>query len=188
MNSFFKVLVFCLIISLLSCKEESLNLDPKHYLSLEEQEEFKMKIVRYYHKTPKKVSHADKFNSEHDSIYKVKAEKSDLLYLYFDEKNKEYYFAIARIAPSLKLKKVATVGKLKIDSNDSITYYEENFRTWKMEMEELKVKTFQLMEKYIKGEDLTVYFTKNSSPEFWIEFPDDNNYYCTESRQWKTKN
>lgn len=186
MKSFFKIISFSLFILLISCNEDSLNLDPKHYLSHEEQEAFKYKIIRYYDKRPKKVNQEDKLNSEHDSIYKLKAQRSDLLFLYFDEKKDEYYFAVTRIAASLKLKKVATVGKLKKDSNDSIIYYEENFRTWKMEMDELKEKTSFLMTKYIKGEDLTPYYTKNSQPEFWIEFPDDNNVYDIEKREWKT--
>lgn len=188
MKSLIKALLFCQFILFISCKKEPLNLDPNQHLSLEEQEAFKYNIIRYYDKRPKKVTQEDKFNKENDSVYKVKAKRSDLLFIYFDKKTQEYYFAVTRIAPSIGLKKVATVGKLKKDSNDSIIYYEENFRTWKMEMGELKEKTSYLMEKYINGEDVSPYLTKNSSPEFWIEFPDDNSYYCTESRQWKTKN
>lgn len=186
MKSFLKIISICLVTLFISCEEESLNLDPNQYLSLEEQEAFKYSIIRYYDKRPKKVKEDDKLNSEHDSIYKVKAQKSDLLFLYFDDKTKEYYFAVTRIAPSMKLKKVATVGRLKKDANDSIVYYEENFRTWKMEMNELKEKTSFLMTKFIKGENLKPYYTKNSQPEFWIEFPDDNNVYDIEKREWKT--
>ncbi len=71
--------------------------------------------------------------------------------------------------------------------NDSIVYYEEICRTWKMEEDELKTKTAMLFEKVLNEEDLSPYLTKNSSPEFYIEFLDDLNYYDVKDRIWKTK-
>ena len=57
-----------------------------------------------------------------------------------------------------------------------------------MEEKELKEKTNLLFEKYVNEEDLTPYYTKNSGNDFYIEFPDDNNIYNVEKRQWVTKN
>jgi hypothetical protein len=173
---------------LFSCEKEKINSNPDHYLTKEKQEEFKLSIVRYYEKLPKKnATHETKFDTLHDSYYIKKAKNSDLMYLYIDA-DSTYYFAIAKIAPSLKIKKVATIGKLKKDQSGAISYYEEAIRTWKMEEAELKQKTLLLFEKYVNNEDLSPYYTKNSGNEFYIEFPDEINEYDVEKRQWATKN
>lgn len=172
----------------LSCTKEKINSNPDHYLSKQQQEDFKLSIVRYYEKLPtKKDNHQTKFDTIHNSYYLNKAQKSNLLHFYIDA-DSTYYFAVAKIAPSLKVKKVATIGKLKKDKSGEITYYEEAIRTWKMEEKELKEKTNLLFEKYVNNEDLTPYYTKNSGDDFYIEFPDDNNEYSVEKRQWIIKN
>lgn len=168
-----------------SCSKEK-NTNPDYYLSKLKQEELKLSIVRYFEKLPtEKDNHQTKFDSIHNGYYTNKAESADLLFLYID-KDSIYYFAVAKIAPSLKIKKVATVGKLKM-KNDSITYYEEVARTWKMEEEELKTKTSKIFNSFINNEDLETYYTKNSKNEFYIEFPDDFNSYDAQKRQWVTK-
>lgn len=176
------------IFLLFSCEKEKINSTPDNYLSKEQQEDFKLSIVRYFEKLPKQnATHDTKFDTTHNSYYLKKAQSSALLHLYIDA-DYTYYFAIAKIAPSLKLKKVATIGKLKKNKSGEIIYYEEAIRTWKMEEKELNEKTILLFEKYVNNEDLTPYHTKNSGDEFYIEFPDDNNVYSVEKRQWVTKN
>ncbi|MFY8187031.1 MAG: hypothetical protein ACOVLC_03645 [Flavobacterium sp.] len=180
-------LIVILLFALVSCtKKEKIDSNPNNYLSATEQESFKYSIVRYFHKLPKNVYEKTKFNTEFDSVFKSIAEKSDLYHYYKNSETNETYFAVTRIAPSLKLKKVATIGKLKME-NDSIVYYEEICRTWKMEEDELKTKTAMLFEKVLNEEDMSPYFTKNSNPEFYIEFPDDVNYYDVKDRIWKSK-
>lgn len=169
-----------------SCSKENPT-NPDFYLSKLKQEEFKLSIVRYFEKLPtEKDNHQTKFDSIHNDYYIKKAKKANLLFLYID-KDSTYYFAIAKIAPSLKIKKVATIGKLKI-KNDSITYYEEVARTWKMEEDELKTKTAKIFNSFVNGEDLESFYTKNSKNEFYIEFPDDINKYNVEKRKWVTIN
>jgi hypothetical protein len=172
------------IVLLFSCAKEKINFNPDHYLSKEQQMDFKLSIVRYFEKLPtEKDNHQSKFDTVNNAFYLKKAKKSDLMYLYIDE-DSTYYFAVAKIAPSLKIKKVATIGKLKKDKSGKIVYYEEAIRTWKMEEKELKEKTSLLFEKYINEEDITPYYTKNSGNNFYIEFPDENNKYDVEKRQW----
>ncbi len=180
-------LFLSLLFLFVSCAKEKINSDPDNYLSKEQQEDFKLSIVRYFEKLPKKdATHENKFDSIHNDYYLKKAQQSDLLYLYIDA-DSTYYFAVAKIAPSLKVKKVATLGKLKKDKSGEIISYEEAVRTWKMEEKELKEKTNLLFEKYVNEEDLSPYYTANSNGEFYIEFPDQNTYYNKESRRWQTK-
>jgi len=170
-----------------SCQKEPQKILPSDYLTDAQVESFKYEIIRYTDKLAKNATHETKFESQFDSIYLLKAKSAELYYYYVDKKSNEIYFAITRIAPSLKVKRVATGGKLTKDANGKITSFEETFRTWKMEIPELKTKTKLLFEKYIDGEDLTEYYTKNANGEFYIEFPDDNNYYDKSARKWQSK-
>lgn len=179
--SLFIIVLFC------SCQKEPTKIGASDYLNKEQVEAFKYEIIRYTDVLANKANHDTKYEKKFDSIYQLKAKSADLYYYYIDKNSNEIYFAIARIAPSLKVKRVVTAGKLTKDKDGNITFYEEAFRTWKMEIPELKIKSKRLFEKYIQGEDLTEYYTKNSKGEFFIEFPDDINYYDSDLRRWETK-
>ncbi len=177
----------CVILFLGSCTNKSYTIDPNAQLSKEEQAQFKYEIVRYFEKLPsEKVHHEDKFDTLYNSYYQQKAKEANLLF-YYKAPDSSEYFAIAKIAPSLTIKRVATIGKLKKDKEGKITYYEEAARTWKMVEPELHTKTEVLFKDYIQGEDLSPYLTKNSGEDFYIEFPDDLTFYNTQTRRWETK-
>ena len=181
------IFTFFILLFLFSCQKENYVIIPTNYLSVSEQEDFIYSVSRYINKLPSKATNKTKFDSIFDEEYKDAAKKNELLFYYFDKENDEIYFAITKIAPSLKLKRVATVGKLKKNKNGEIINYEEEFRTWKMEVPELKNKTKTLFETYIKGNDLKPFYTENSKGEFYIEFPDRNTYYDKKSRTWVSK-
>jgi len=168
-----------------SCKQETKNSMPENYLSKTEIDSFKYKIIRYIERLPKFATESTKFHAQFDDDYKKSVPDLDLLY-YYKNKENTIYFAISKIAPSIKLKKTATVGRLKINEKDSIIFYEEAFRTWKMEPKELEEKTQVLFSKYINNENLTEFYTINSIPEYYIEFPDEFTSFDTLSRSWKT--
>jgi hypothetical protein len=174
------------ILFLGSCSNTSYTIDPNGQLSKEEQAQFKYEIVRYFEKLPsEKVHHEDKFDTLYNSYYQQKAKEANLLF-YYKAPDSSEYFAIAKIAPSLTIKRVATIGKLKKDKEGKITYYEEAARTWKMVEPELHKKTEVLFMDFIQGEDLSPYYTKNSGEDFYIEFPDDRTFYNTQTRKWET--
>ena len=181
-----KYIYLLFLLTLFGCNNEPKNILPKQHLTLKEEELFKYKIIRYIERLPKYATDENKFESKFDEEYKKKAENCDLLF-YYKDNQKNVYFAITKIAPSIKLKKTATAGKLKYNDNDSLVFYEEVFRTWKMETKELHEKTELLFRKFIDTDDLSSYYTKNSKPEFYIEFPDENTNYDTISRKWKLK-
>ena len=177
-------LLLCLLI--ISCKEDPKNIFPNSYLSKKDQELFNYKISRYIQRLPKYATEENKFESQFDADYKNSIKDCSLLFYYKDNEG-FIYFAISKTAPSIKLKKTATVGKLKFTKNDSIIYYEEAFRTWKMGPKELEVKTKLLFTKFINNDDITSYYTVNSEPKFYIEFPDENTYFDKSKRVWKRK-
>ena len=174
------------LLAFVGCDNSPKNIFPKQHLNLEAQEQFKLKIVRYIQRLPRYATDKNKFESKFDEEYARMAKNCELLF-YFKDKQNNIYFAISKIAPSIKLKKTATVGKLKYDEKDSLVFYQEVFRTWKMEPKELKEKTEMLFRELIDNKDLTSYYTKNSNPEFYIEFPDENTFYDTINRRWETK-
>lgn len=176
-----------IVVLFLSCQKEPYKILPSDYLDKKQIEAFKYDIIRYSDKLAKRATHETKFDAQFDSIYMLKAKSAQLYHYYVDKNSKDVYFAIARIAPSLKVKRVVTAGKLIKDKDGNITYYEEAFRTWKMEIPELKTKSKLLFEKYIDGENFNEFYTKNAKGEFFIEFPDDINYYDTNLRRWETK-
>ena len=179
-----KYLVLLLGVLAMSCQKE-IKSNPANYLSPEENTAFKNKIVRYFEEMPKNTNQVSKWDTIHNSYYSQKVNQAEL-YNYYESEDGFIYFAIAKIAPSLKLKKVATIGKLKIEM-DSVVYYEEICRTWKMEIPELKNKTKTIFDKVANNKSVTEYYTENSQPEFWIEFPDKMTYYDNKERSWKTK-
>lgn len=179
-----KKLLFFIFLILISCNK-TIESNPNHKLSKAEQENFKSKIVRFYESLPKNAHNKNTLDTTYIKYYEQKAKESDLLHYYKDEDG-YIYFAVAKIAPSLKLKKVATIGKLKFEK-DSLVYYEEIARTWKMEIPELKEKTKVIFDKIAQEKSVEKYYTKNSQPEFWIEFPDEFTFYDTDKRSWVTK-
>ncbi|WP_100613998.1 hypothetical protein [Confluentibacter citreus] len=176
------LVLILLFIPLVSCQNKEFDINPKIYLTADEEEAFKYAIIRYVDRLAPKASHETKFDKQFDSNYQSQAKQVDLLF-YYEDKG-DIYFAITKIAPSLKLKKVATVGKLTMDKDKIITHYEEIFRTYKMEEEPLKQKTALMFKDVIQKNDIQKYEFKNSKPEEYIEFPDANTYYDTEQRQW----
>jgi hypothetical protein len=152
--------------------------------TVEEAENFNYQIIRYLGKLPGKADHTSKFDEKFDEHYHKLSKAHSLKFYYKDKKTGVEYFLITRIAPSIKLKKVAIGGKLiRTDSGD-ISNYEEIFRTWKMEEKELSEKSHLLFVNMIKGEDLSPYFPENSGEDEWIEFPNENVYFDNEKRRW----
>jgi hypothetical protein len=184
MRHYFSILVLLLM---LSCQKEAKVIEPNYYLNKQEQEQFLYSIIRYVERLPKEATNENKFETRFDKDYKQMMSDCELLCYYKDQQN-NIYFAVSKIAPSVKLKKTATLGKLRFGKDKNIVFYEEVCRTWKMEPKELFEKTELLFTKYIQNEDLSDYYTENSKPEFYIEFPDQNTYYDTNRRNWVTKN
>jgi hypothetical protein len=178
-------LLFCTFLLVLSC-QKNIDIEPINYLSETEQFDFKYELVRYFEGLPKKATHQTKFDSIFDDYYKSKAEQSNLLYYFKDDSN-GVYFAIAKIAPSVSVKKVTTIGKVSFDTNNEIVYYEEICRTWKMPEEELTEKSRLIFLDVINDKDISKYYTKNSQPELFIEFPDDFTYFESKERTWKVR-
>ncbi len=178
----FLIAIFSGAALLMSCGG-SKNTNPGQALSPKDQDSFKYEISRYIHKLPNRATEANKFEQEFDEYYSTKT-KYTTLDNYYKSVGDTIYFQVSKIAPSMKVKKVATAGKLLKDTSGKIVYYEEVYRTWKMEEAELAKKSKMLFDLLISGKDLSPYYNENSGKEEYIEFPDKNNKYDTAKRIW----
>lgn len=152
-------------------------------LSKQEVYDFKKSLIRYVAKLPTEISQKTKFESYFDDYYEEQIPKFDLEKYYKSKDGKEF-FLFTRIAPSIKLKKVAIGGYVKFDENGEVLQLNEVFRTWKKEPEELSPVAYMLFEKMIAGKDLSMYYPENSGEEEIIEFPNSEVYYDTTNFYW----
>ncbi len=177
--------IILLTIILAAC-ETKVSYIPEEQLTPQRQDVVMSKIIRYVGRKPDKATDSTKFLSKHDEHYLAQMAKHKLN-LYFVNDEKDHFFLISRIAPSIHVKHVATGGRFKMSEMDSLVEYEEIFRTWKMPYDTLMNRAGLLFDKMVKGESLESYFTKNSGGVEYIEFPDDNVYYDKQARKWKSK-
>ncbi len=143
------------------------------------------KIIRYIGLLPQYATHETKFDSTYNEFYAEELKKYRVDLYHKDTRTGDIYLLVSRIAPSLRIKRVATGIKMRL-SGDSIAYYHEVFRTWKMEEPELARKGQMLFDKMVRGEDLSPYYPQHSGKEEYIEFPDEHTHFDVEKRRWVT--
>lgn len=141
--------------------------------------------MRYIAKPPEGLTKLERFYKGYDPYYREQQSRHRMDGYYID--GETHYFVISRPAPSIHEKRVATGGRMKFDKEYNLIEYEEVFRTWKMKDADLKKKSLMLFDLMVKGESLEKYQTKYTTPEEYIEFPDDVNYYDKTEREWKQK-
>ena len=182
-----KIAFYSLLISvvLLSCNTNNVkDINPDSFLSKTEQSDFKYSIIRWAGKPAPKVTDSTLFDPQFEEYYKKLADQHELAAYYIDEPSGYHYFMMYRIAPSIHLKKVALAGRLKYNDTGDIVYYEEVFRTFKMLVPELEEKSKQIFNDYLSNGSIEKYLFKNTTPEEFIEFPDDEVRYDTNLRKW----
>lgn len=161
------------------------NYEVSAHLTPQQQDEMMWKIIRYIGRAPEGLTFEERFYAPYDSFYREQA-KLHKFDAYYKEGN-THYFLVSRSAPSLVEKRVATGGKFILSTDNKITEYEEVFRTWKLVPDSLAKREMVLFDKFVRGESLQSYETKNSNGVEYIEFPDEYTYFDKASRQWKTK-
>jgi len=168
---------------LLSCTQTAPNYDPAQRLDAVQQKEVLASVIRYAAKLPGKGNLDNRMDSQWDTYYAEQAEMHRLDLYSRNDNTGDIYLMISRIAPSLKIKRVAIGIHLRMEG-DSLTYYNEVFRTWKMEEDVLAQKGAMLFDLMVKGKDLSPYYPQNSGKEEYIEFPDEHTRFDAKKRVW----
>ncbi len=176
--------VFILVLIAGACTTKN-NYQVSAHLTPKQQDEMMWKIIRYVGRAPEGLTFEERFYKPYDSAYQeqAKVHKFDAYFI----KDNTHYFLVSRKAPSLVDKRVATGGKFILGDDNKVTGYEEVFRTWKMLPDTLAKREMILFNKFVKGESLEPYETKNSNGVEYIEFPDEYTYFDKAIMQWKTK-
>jgi hypothetical protein len=170
--------IICMVIT--SCEPNNYSADQ---LEQTQKDSLLYSMVRHFGKLPKRhASHKNKFEERFDDHYRNHAGEHKVLAYYSTSDGKEYLL-VQREAPSLHKKFVAT-GIVFEREGDSLLYYEEVFRSWKMPEAELKEKGLMLFDMMVKGEDLSPFYPQHSGEEEYIEFPDARNAFDSKSRRW----
>lgn len=172
------------MIAIFSCESKP-KYSPERYLTEKEQSQILYTTIRYLGHLPKKGTHENKFDAVFDEYYSKLV--LDFEFEAYHQEGGFEYFLVSRIAPSLKVKKVAVGVKMKRNQIGELEYYEEVFRTWKFEIPEMQEKGLMLFDKMVKDEDLSPYLPQNSGQEEYIEFPDEKVFFDTIERRWKVK-
>jgi hypothetical protein len=168
---------------LISCNKKD-NYDPDKYLNSLDKDKFVSAVIRYSVKPPEGVNDEMKFDPKYNAYYLDKASRVKLE-RYYPVKD-EIFFLLSQPAPSLTEKRNATGGLAKFSDDGKLIQYEEVFRTWKMIPDTLKVRSYFLFDKMVKGESLEPYLTKSAGDQY-IEFPDDKVFYDVENRRWTVR-
>lgn len=166
---------------MISCGEK--GYDPADWLTAQEQTDEVSRVIRYVGRAPENIPVTERFDKKYDKHYEGQfaAHRLDAYFV----KDGTHYFLLSRIAPSNTVKRVATGGRYTLNDKGDMTEYEEVFRTWKAPDTTQIRKSIFLFDKMVKGESLEAYLTKNSWPNEYIEFPDDNVRYDKNERMWK---
>lgn len=173
---------FLCVFLVLACTKDY---NPLSSLTAIEQDQLMSKVIRYLAKPHEGIGADERFYPAYNAYYDEQKSRHRLDAYFEDGEN--HYFLISRSAPSLVEKRVATGGNIKMDAEGTVIEYEEIFRTWKMADSVQIKKSLMLFDKMVKGESLEPYLIKNSSPDEYIEFPDDHTYFDKATRSWKTK-
>ena len=169
----------------MSCDNQPIEFNQLNQLDQESTRDFTEKLIRYVGDQPEGSSDETKFNAYFDEHYSKEVNKHELIKYHKTDTGKTY-FVFTRIAPSVKLKKVAIGGYVVLNDKHEILELEEVFRTWKDEPENLLPKIDLLFSKMVNNEDLTEYYTENSGGLDYIEFPNKEVWYNKSLRKWET--
>jgi len=187
------LLHLCIALLAIACSNAAQNglseppIEPTAYMNDEAAQEFLYSISRYICKYPAEVGERNKWESRFDTAYAKAVKAQQLRYYYVDSVSGTHYFFISRIAPSIHEKYVGLAGKFTPTEHDPLAGYEEVFRTWKMFPDEHKEKSAMLFRKFISGKDLSPYYTVNSGGVEYIEFPDQETWYDTTQKIWRSE-
>ena len=166
------------------CSNKKSNPNPDSCLTIEMQKRLLQGMVRYASKLPPEATHETKFNPEFNWYYHKAVAECRILYCFLSQEDSTCQLLVARQARSITPMEEGIALRIKFDHKNGFDLYDEVFRTWKMPADTLQVRGKFLFDRMVKGEDLTLYYSKFQEDRF-IEFPDDRFTFDVEARKWR---
>ena len=179
----FLVILACAAV-LSNCSNKKSNYNPDDCLTQEKQQALLQVMVRYASKLPPEATHETKFNPEFNWYYDRAVEESKILYCFLETSDSTYKLLVARQARSVTPMEEGIALRIKFDHSGGFEAYDEVFRMWKMQADTLRNRGKFLFDKMVKGEDLSLYYSRFQQDRF-IEFPNDRFTFDLEKRRWR---
>ncbi|MBL7851178.1 MAG: hypothetical protein JNN04_09770, partial [Cyclobacteriaceae bacterium] len=151
---------------LTSCRWEK-DYRPASHLSVQQQEDLMQEIIRYVARSPEGIRPEQRLETRFDEHYQEQRRMHRLDACYRD--GDVVFFLVSRPAPSLTEKRVAIGGLVERDQAGAMIYYEEIFRTWKMEPDTLERRALFLFDRMVRDEDLKGYYSSKTGNTDYIE-------------------
>ena len=163
------------------CSSSEKRHNPIGCISAEQQKQILGQMVRYANKLAPEATHETKFQPQFNWYYDRAISESRIM-LCAKEKDTIQLF-VARKARSLTPLEEGIALKVIVNSEDSLFYYEEVFRTWKMPADTLSKRGLYLFDRMVRNQDLTIYYSTFQKDRF-IEFPDQRFTFDIKKRRW----
>jgi hypothetical protein len=155
---------------------------PGHRPEADEGQRLLEPILRYTAKMPDKADPATRFDTVFDEHYRKQLTHYRVDRYHEIPESGDRWLLVSRIAPSIQVKRVSTGIHYRL-AGDSLAFYHEVFRTWKLPEEELLPRADSLFARMVAGEDLSPWYTIAKGDQY-IEFPDAHTWFDTTARRW----
>lgn len=181
MSMEFKNYYITILLALVGCNQKH-SIRAEDYMTKDRQAEVINKLVRYATKLAPNSTLETRFDSAFNDYYNRVAADYQFMYL-LPKSDSSYYFLFSRPARSATPTFEGVAGILSLNRQDSLIEYEETFRTWKMQYQDLQSRGKYLFNLMRTGGDLTPYYS-NKAGDKYIEFPDGRFYFDKNKRRW----
>jgi hypothetical protein len=166
---------------LIGCASSENKYRPTDCIPEEQQKEIVRQMVRFANRLAPEATHETKFQPQFNWYYDRAISESRII-LCAKEKD-TIQLMIARKARSINPMEEGIALKVVLNANDSLLYYEEVFRMWKMPADTLVKRGRYLFDRMVKKQDLSLYYSKFQKDRF-IEFPDQRFTFDPQKRRW----
>lgn len=139
-------------------------------------------IIRYAAKMPDKADQFTRFDTVFDEHYRKQLTQYRVDRYHESPETSDRWLLVSRIAPSIQVKRVSTGIRYRL-AGDSLVFYHEVFRTWKLPEEELLPRADSLFARMVAGEDLSPWYAAQQGDRY-IEFPDAHTWFDITARRW----
>lgn len=161
------------------CAPESRKYRFERHFSENERDTLLVDMVTLIGRRPEFTDHLSRLQPQHRRFYIQQAEQFTIEYFY--TKGDTSHFYLIRPARSPRGNTRGVGGKMTLNADRTIDYFEETFNTPVHPPDKLKTIGWELFQELIAIGNVEAY----SGNREWIQWPDGRLKYDTEKREWR---
>ena len=177
-NCFFCIAII-MMITLAACKDEKKPYRFNNYYSQQIRDTLLVEMVTLIGKKPKTADYLTRHEPRFRNYYTQLADSFSIVF--FHQADDTCYFYMVRPARSVRGNTRGVGGKLTLDADHKIDYFEESFNTPIYPREELERIGWRLFRELIEKRSISGLLWNVD----YIEWPDDRLQYDVEKREWR---